>query len=263
MLAGIVIDDGLVELEQLVIELIPELAESGFSETTIRTVLDITAAVAYAEDYDDFNADFWQETAMFGWRPIADSQSAPSTFLQYTASLQQMVQDEGQAFHYRTVLTNVLGLALERAAGCKLQQLLQERLWSRIGARQDLLIVVDAAGFPYVGAGTNACARDLAPLGQLVVQNGAVNNQQLVPSSWIDDTRFANERARELFAASELGPAVPGGHYRIQFWVSESGERNMTCDRNLWSGETHESVYGDCHCETFNTASARQSEHFF
>jgi CubicO group peptidase (beta-lactamase class C family) len=136
--------------------------------------------------------------------------------------LQGREQVDGEKFHYRTVLTNVLGMVLERAGGKALPVLLQTELWARLRPEQDASIVVDGTGFPYVGAGMSACARDLARFGQLIVQQGVIDGEQIVPSAWIDDTRYADAHAKENFAASEYGETLPGGHYRNKFWVMDS-----------------------------------------
>ena len=69
MLAGIHISKGLIQETDLVTQYLPELADTAFSESTIRHLLDMTAAPKYGEDYTDRSADFWVEAAVVGWRP--------------------------------------------------------------------------------------------------------------------------------------------------------------------------------------------------
>jgi len=222
MLVGIVADEGALDIDQRVVEYVPELAGTAFHETTVRTALDMSAGVAFGEDYADPEADFWVETSVVGWRPALVTPDSPATLRDFASNLKATDQGEGDAFHYRTVLTNVLGMALESATQTSLPDLLQAKLWSRLGSEQDACIVVDCEGFPYVGAGMNACTRDLARFGQMVVQQGSLNGQQIVPAAWIDDTRFADARTQANFSASEYGEMFPGGHYRNQFWVSDA-----------------------------------------
>jgi CubicO group peptidase (beta-lactamase class C family) len=115
---------------------------------------------------------------------------------------------------------------LERAGAASLQDQLQNEIWTKLGPEQDAAIVVDSAGFPYVGAGMNACTRDLARFGQMIMQQGEYNGEQIVPKNWIDDTRYANDDARANFAASDYGAMMPGGHYRNQVWV-ENAEQGI------------------------------------
>ncbi|MDG1204269.1 MAG: serine hydrolase [Pseudomonadales bacterium] len=222
MLAGIHISKGLVQEIDLVTQYIPELADTAFSESTIRHLLDMTAAPKYGEDYADRSADFWVEAAVVGWRPALRTKDAATTLLAHAATLAESEQKNGEKYHYRTVLTNVLGMVLERAGQGRLQEQLQNQIWQKLGPQQDAVIVVDSAGFPYVGAGMNACARDLARFGQMMIQQGEYNGEQIVPRQWIHDTRHANDQARINFAQSDYGAMMPGGHYRNQVWVEDA-----------------------------------------
>jgi CubicO group peptidase (beta-lactamase class C family) len=222
MLAGIQIAKGLIRETELVTQHIPELIGTAFSGSTIRHLLDMTAAPKYGEDYADPNADFWHEAAVVGWRPKLRTKESAATLLEHATTLTESEQLDGEKYHYRTVLTNVLGMVLERAAPGSLQHQLQNEIWQKLGPEQDAVIVVDSAGFPYVGAGMNSCARDLARFGQMIIQQGKYNGAQIVPANWIDDTRHANDQARVNFAESDYGAMFPGGHYRNQIWVENA-----------------------------------------
>ncbi|MCP5059718.1 MAG: serine hydrolase [bacterium] len=220
-LAGIAVMDGSIDLDRPVSTYIPEFEKTAFSATATRHLLDMTAAVRYGEDYADSSADFWIETAVVGWRPALLDADSASCLLDYARSLRETEQLDGEKFHYRTVLTNVLGMVLERATGRRLDELLQTEIWSKLGPDQDASIVVDRTGFPYVGAGMSACPRDLARFGQMIAQRGHFNGQQIVPVAWIDDIRNADAHTRRVFKESEYGAVMPGAHYRNQFWVAD------------------------------------------
>ena len=222
MLAGILISKNLMSETDLVIQHIPELADTAFSESTIRHLLDMTAAPKYGEDYADSAADFWVEAAVVGWRPALRAKEPAATLLAYAETLVDSEQRNGEKYHYRSVLTNVLGMVIERAGQGSLAELLQNEIWRKLGPEQDAAIVVDRVGFPYVGAGMSACARDLARFGCMIVQQGEYNGEQIVPRQWIDDTRHADDQAKINFAASDYGAMMPGGHYRNQVWVEDA-----------------------------------------
>ena len=226
MLAGIQIARGLLKETDLVTQHIPELAKTAFSESTVRHLLDMTAAPKYGEDYGDPNADFWVEAQVLGWRPALKTRDSAATLLAYAKTLTEREQLDGEKYHYRTVLTNILGMVLERVGSVGLQEQLQNEIWKKLGAEQDAAIVVDKVGFPYVGAGMNTCARDLARFGQMIVQQGKFNGKQIVPKDWINDTRYADAQAKSNFAVSNYARMMPGGHYRNQVWV-ENAEKGI------------------------------------
>lgn len=219
MLVGILGAEGSIDPTQALTTYIPEFVNTAFSQTTVQQALDMTAAVKYGEDYADRQADFWVETAVVGWRPALVNAQLPKTLFDYACSLKDTEHPDGTHFHYQTVLTNVVAMAVERATNQPLAKLMEEKLWQPLRPEQDAVVVVDASGLPYFGAGMNACARDLARFGQLLAQNGQYDGKQVVPSAWIEDTLQGNDDLKGLFAAGDYAEMIPGGHYRNQTWA--------------------------------------------
>ena len=227
MLAGIAVEDGLLDTSKYVSAYLPELANSAFSETTVQRALDMTAAVAYSEDYDQPKDDFWQEAAVVGWRPDLQSDSSPRSLIDYCKERSQTEQGEGERFHYRTVLTNLCTAVIERATNTPFCEFFAQRLWQPLGPEQDANVVVDPTGLPYMGAGMSACARDLARFGEMLRNDGFYNDQQILPASWVRDTRLGNDELRELFAASDYHGLLPNGHYTNQVWADRESDEIM------------------------------------
>ncbi|MAD93246.1 MAG: hypothetical protein CMP85_05440 [Gammaproteobacteria bacterium] len=227
MLAGIAVEDSLLDTSKYVSAYLPELANSVFSETTVQRALDMTAAVAYSEDYDQPKDDFWHEAAVVGWRPDLQSDSSPRSLIDYCKERSQTEQGEGERFHYRTVLTNLCTAVIERATNTPFCEFFAQRLWQPLGPEQDANVVVDPTGLPYMGAGMSACARDLARFGEMLRNDGFYNDQQILPASWVRDTRLGNDELRELFAASDYRGLLPNGHYTNQVWADRESDEIM------------------------------------
>ena len=227
MLAGIAVEDGLLDTSKYVSAYLPELANSAFSETTVQRALDMTAAVAYSEDYDQPKDDFWHEAAVVGWRPDLQSDSSPRSLIDYCKERSQTEQGEGERFHYRTVLTNLCTAVIERATNTPFCEFFAQRLWQPLGPEQDANVVVDPTGLPYMGAGMSACARDLARFGEMLRNDGFYNDQQILPASWVRDTRLGNDELRELFAASDYHGLLPNGHYTNQVRADRESDEIM------------------------------------
>jgi CubicO group peptidase (beta-lactamase class C family) len=227
MLAGIAVEDGLLDTSKYVSAYLPELANSAFSETTVQRALDMTAAVAYSEDYDQPKDDFWHEAAVVGWRPDLQSDSSPRSLIDYCKERSQTEQGEGERFHYRTVLTNLCTAVIERATNTPFCEFFAQRLWQPLGPEQDANVVVDPTGLPYMGAGMSACARDLARFGEMLRNDGFYRDQQILPASWVRDTRLGNDELRELFAASDYHGLLPNGHYTNQVWADRESDEIM------------------------------------
>ena len=227
MLAGIAVEDGLLDTSKYVSAYLPELANSAFSETTVQRALDMTAAVAYSEDYDQPKDDFWHEAAVVGWRPDLQSDSSPRSLIDYCKERSQTEQGEGERLHYRPASTNQCTAVTERATNTPFCEFFAQRLWQPLGPEQDANVVVDPTGLPYMGAGMSACARDLARFGEMLRNDGFYNDQQILPASWVRDTRLGNDELRELFAASDYHGLLPNGHYTNQVWADRESDEIM------------------------------------
>ena len=227
MLVGILSDEGIFDTKDKITKYLPELNDTGFSETTIQSALDMSSAVKFEEDYDDPLCEFWREAAVVGWRPDLVDENSPKTLLDFALSLKEKEQEEMEGYHYRSVLTNVIAMVIEKATNKRVQDLLEKHLWQKLKTEQDAVIVVDKTGLPFVGAGMNACTRDLARFGQMILNDGLYEEEQIVPKQWIDSTRIGDDGYRERFAKSDHGEMLPGGHYKNKMWVANSDE--MMC----------------------------------
>ena len=222
MLTGILIENKLIDPNKKISEYVSEFRQSVFSETTLRHALDMTAAVKYDETYDNPNADFWHETSTVGWNPCLEKEN-PSNLLDYALSIIEKEQLDGDSYHYRTILTNIIAITLEAATEKKMSDLLETFLWQKLLPEQDLLMVVDNKGYPYMGAGLNACTRDLARFGQMLLQQGTFNGNSVIPASWIQETVTAGQAYKENFSKDPFGEVFPNGHYKNQTIVDKNG----------------------------------------
>ena len=220
MLVGVLVDKGILDISDKVSKYVPELKEGSFSNTTIQSALDMSSAVKFEEDYDDPLCDFWKESAVVGWRPDLVDESSPSSLLDFAMSLKDTEQEEVGGYHYRSVLTNVIAMVVERATNENLKDLLEKHIWHKLKTEQDAVIVVDKEGLPFAGAGMNACARDLARFGYMILNDGAYEGEQIVSKEWIDSTREGGDGYKERFADSDHGEMLPGGHYKNYMWVA-------------------------------------------
>ena len=227
MLVGVLVDKGILDISDKVSKYVPELKEGSFSNTTIQSALDMSSAVKFEEDYDDPLCDFWKESAVVGWRPDLVDESSPSSLLDFAMSLKDTEQEEVGGYHYRSVLTNVIAMVVERATNENLKDLLEKHIWHKLKTEQDAVIVVDKEGLPFAGAGMNACARDLARFGYMILNDGAYEGEQIVSKEWIDSTREGGDGYKERFADSDHGEMLPGGHYKNYMWVANPEE--MMC----------------------------------
>lgn len=215
--AGILVDQGLLEPERLVTDYVPELAESGYVGARVRDVLDMRSGIKFSEEYTDPNAEVRVMEQAFGWRPTTDGAIGGSIY-EYLRTLHAKTE-HGGAFEYRSCETLVLGWVCERAAGKRMADLLSQLIWAPMGADWDGELTCDSIGTGIHDGGLCATARDVARFGQVLLSDGkAIDGTQVVPSSWLRHSWAIDVDIREAFDASENGQYLPGGWYRNQFW---------------------------------------------
>ena len=203
LLAGAVAGAGLLDLDAPLVEHVPEAAGSAFGDATVRHLLDMTTGIGFVEDYtpnDDVRA-YRQST---GWYP---REGSPHDLHDYLLTIPRGTAHGGR-FHYVSPNTDMLGWVVERAAGEPYADALSRYLWAPLGAEQDADVTLDPAGSPRAAGGLCITPRDMARIGQLVVEDGA----GVVPAAFVDDLRSGGDPA--LWAAGEWGEWLPGGAYR-------------------------------------------------
>jgi CubicO group peptidase (beta-lactamase class C family) len=97
-------------------------------------------------------------------------------------------------FRYQSVNTQFLGLILERATGKKLSKYLEEKIWKPLGMEHDASWNVDSKIHKreFASAGLNAVPRDFAKFGQLYINKGKWNGQQIVDEEWVSTIASAD-----------------------------------------------------------------------
>ena len=95
------------------------------------------------------------------------------------------VSPPGSRFEVAQENTQLLALVIERATGKPVQTLLSERVWKPIGASDAAFQFDRPGGHARVMCCMRATPRDWARVGQLLVQDGRWEGQQILPAGWV------------------------------------------------------------------------------
>ncbi|HUH89532.1 MAG TPA: serine hydrolase [Lysobacter sp.] len=218
LLGEMLVADGTLDAAAKVDTIVPELAHSAFGDATVRQVLDMTTGLHYDENYADPDSEVWRYSAAGSPLPKPADYAGPRTYYEYLETVRKEGR-HGVAFGYKTINSDALGWIIARVSGKSVAQLLSERIWSRMGAEQDAYYTVDSIGTPFAGGGFNAGLRDMARLGQLLLDDGMINGQRLLPKAAIDDIRRGGDKA--AFAKAGY-PQLKGWSYRNMWWVTHN-----------------------------------------
>ncbi|AZZ47705.1 6-aminohexanoate hydrolase [Pseudomonadaceae bacterium SI-3] len=215
LLAEILVAEGTLDDQAMMAKLVPELASSAFGDATVRQVMDMTTALDFSEDYADPNAQIWSYSAAANPLPKPADYKGPVGYYQYLQTVAKR-GTHGEAFGYRTVNSDALGWVIARVSGKAVSELVSERLWRRLGTEQDAYYTVDALGTPFAGGGLSAGLRDMARLGQLMLDEGQHDGAQLFPAEVVRTIRTGGDK--QVFAKAGY-KTLPGGSYRAMWWV--------------------------------------------
>ena len=211
LLAGALVERRALEPQRQVTDLIPELAATAYKGATLRNLLDMRAGIAFNEDYLATTGPIVEYRKATGWNPLAPG-DAPSDLHSFYSVLKGADGSHGGNLHYVSPNTDLLGWVIERATGRRYAELMSELLWKRIGAEYSAYITLDRLGAPRAAGGMCATLRDLARVGQFMIEN---------PTPWLEDIeRNGDPRA---WAAGDLAAYFPGLplRYRGKWYVLE------------------------------------------
>ncbi|MEI5638429.1 MULTISPECIES: serine hydrolase domain-containing protein [unclassified Pseudoalteromonas] len=214
LIAEMLIAKGQLDPAAKVATLIPELKNSAFAAASVRQVMDMTTALDYSEKYGDPKADIWRYAYAANPLPKPADYQGPVGYFEYLQTIQGN-GEHGKAFGYKTVNTDVLGWIVSVVSNTKFDQLVSELLWQPLGMQQDADITVDGIGTPFAGGGLSASLRDLARLGQAVLDNGRINGKQVIPQAAIESIRLGGNK--QAFAKAGF-KTMANGSYRSMWW---------------------------------------------
>jgi CubicO group peptidase (beta-lactamase class C family) len=220
LLAGVLAAGGALEPDRLVTDVIPELAVTAYQGATIRHLLDMRAGVAFDEDYLATSGPIIAYRKAANWSSLEPG-DAPSDLRSFCREMTKSAGRHGGTFNYVSPNTDLLGWVIERATGQRYADLMSALLWKPTGAARSAYITVDRLGAPRCAGGVCTTVRDLARVGQLMVQAGARGGTQIVPESWIDDiTRNGDPDAWAAGSLTRYYPGLPI-RYRSKWYVLE------------------------------------------
>ena len=216
LLGEVLVAEGRLDEGALVGELIPALRGSAFGDATVRQVMDMTTGLQYSEDYADPKAEVWAFAKAGSPLPAPAGYTGPRGYFEFLQTVKPRGR-HGAAFAYKTVNADVLGWLITATTGESVAQALASRIWRRIGSEREAFYTVDSLGTPFAGGGLNATLRDLARVGQLMLDEGMVGEEQVLPRAAIERIRGGGKRETFEKAGYKL---LKGWTYGGMWWVS-------------------------------------------
>ncbi|MBT4519349.1 MAG: serine hydrolase [Halieaceae bacterium] len=225
---GILVEDDMIKLSDSPADYIPELKGSGFERTTIQNVLNHSSAIDFKENYTDINSDFlkyYGPALNLAYIPGGRDAQPESTdiygvydflakFIREDATLQP-----GDEFDYNSTNADVIGWLVARVAGMPLHDFIQEKIWSKLGPEHDALIAVDRAFMPVATGGMSTTLRDAALFGQMILNRGRVDDKQVIPARWVDQSLAVSEKDKQKMKNNTKYQDNSWTAYKNMWWI--------------------------------------------
>ncbi len=196
---GLVIADGLLALDDRVVDVLPDHVPDDVSEQGRRITVHHLLSMTVGHGTDSL-AEAWER----------EPGDLVKGFLRVP-----FPEPEGNRFVYDNATTFLLARMVERVSGRDLRELLDERLFRPMGidhAEWDRVASGKAFGFHGLHLTTEA----VAAFGELLLRGGRWGDRQLVPREWVELATRPHSKIPPVEDDSARG-------YGYQFWISEHG----------------------------------------
>jgi CubicO group peptidase (beta-lactamase class C family) len=178
LLTGLAVTAGeLPDLDARVCSFVPELADSGYADVSLRQVLTMTSGVGWTEDYRDPEGP--------ASRMLALTRGGRGGLRKHVATIPP-AHPPGSRYAYCSPDSLVLDWVRERATGQTFAEALGD-LWHTVGAEQPAVVGLDApapGGVAMAAGSFAATARDWARLGMLQA-DGTSNGMRVLNADWV------------------------------------------------------------------------------
>ena len=168
-------------------------ADTAKRKITIRHLLTMRSGLLF--DNSDFSVEMFAEH--------------PDDEIAYILA-KPLYAQPGDSFYYRDCDPQLISCLLQRITGQTLEALVRDNLFGPLGIT-DYYWEHTREGYTSGAMALHLRPRDMAKLGQLVLQRGAWHGQQIVPAAWIDSS-----------TAPQVDPhegAERGWRYGFYWWI--------------------------------------------
>jgi len=194
---GIAKSEGFIDsLGQRLYDIMPEKFPSDVQKRSITLQHLLTMRSGISFDNDEFSVEI-----------LADKPSDPIKYI----LKKPMYAAPGDSFYYRDCDPHLLSYAIQRLTGKSLEQWTKERLFDPLGI-VNYHWVSDHAGTTTGAFGLWLKPRDMAKIGQMVLDHGQWQGVQIIDSSWV-----AISTQKQVETEDHTEPYIY--HYGYYWWI--------------------------------------------
>jgi CubicO group peptidase (beta-lactamase class C family) len=219
VLIGIAIKDGLIDsVSDALIDYIPELKSRVSNELRLENLLAMNSGLRY-------------NSSLAPWADEPKSYYYPNIRKLILSSVRQD-SEPGRYFKYVNYNYSLLGLILERVCGKSPAEYLSDKIWKPLGMEFSASWSVDSAKhkFAKMESGINGRSIDYLRFGLSMLNNGIVDDNEIIGSDWIDliTSPWRNKRHDDYYTHSNFYPyslffKEKRLYYKLGWWGLDHG----------------------------------------
>ena len=207
-LVGIALDEGLIEdINDPIIKYLKDFKGTGYEGVSIKNLLQMSSGIEFNEDYGDPDSDINRYGRV----------TATGTSQREFAKTLKNSREPGTYNHYISLDSQMLGMLIAEVSNTSVKEYLHEKIWSKIGMQDDAFYLTDKQEIEMSLGGLNVTLRDMAKFGQLYLNKGKWNGNQIVPSEWVANSTIPLDKHVQPNAGDEFSSDAWG--YGYQWWV--------------------------------------------
>jgi CubicO group peptidase (beta-lactamase class C family) len=204
MLVGIALErKEIASIDDMATRYAPEFVGTAYDKVTIRHLLLMRSGTKFSDEDGNEPPEYFDKVIGKNVMRCADY-----------GRIVPRAHAPGTEFSYSSLDTCVLGRVLERATRSPLNEYMQTHLWRPAGMNDSAYWVLDGPvgiGEAISHGGLNTTARDLARIGQLMLDKGRAMGKQIVPAAWVAQS-----------TATDGNPSKPNREgYGFQWWTDD------------------------------------------
>ena len=213
-LVHMVSEEGLVDLESPVTSYLTELQGTAWEGITVADVLHHRSGLDISESRLGSSPD--HPVTLFYAITGGDPNLPPGTSIMSVLQSVEKKFEPGEAFEYSSLNTHVATLVLQKVTGKPAEDLISERIWSKLGMEGDGVLGLSASGEPMAYGAFAARLRDLGRFGLMFTPSWRTVSEERV----ISDDYF-----RRVYSAAD--PDRYGEDYMSQRLMADFGETDL------------------------------------
>ena len=207
-LVGIALDQGcLLSVDQKIMDFFPEYADQITDSRKMQITIEHLLQMRSGYPWEESHPDLWEAFFENGdWLPL---------IVHFP-----LISDPGTEFHYSNFSTYLLGVIVSRACETDFREFAEQNLFSATNTELGETWQ-DTFGYYYINF--HVTARDAARFGQLYLDGGAYNGNQVISADWVHDSLQSYSEDPSDF---RVGRNYKDTGYGYQWWSAQSGENH-------------------------------------